>query len=179
MTPAPLSEDPNGRHRDPVTGAVTQDALLHFLEAVLGMAEPVGPQVGMLCLGIDGLDGIALRHGNAVRDAALLGVADRMHERIRVQDLVGRVDGGFGICLADIVPAQAVAAAERLLRSVRAMPVPTPVGGLALTCSIGLVLSRGGTERAPALLERARGLRDAARRAGGDGLVSSLPVGPH
>ena len=174
MTPAPLSDDPNGRHRDPVTGAVTEEALLHFLEAVLGMAEPVGPQVGMLCLGIDGLDAITARHGLAVRDAALLGVADRMHERIRVQDLVGRVDGGFGVCLADIFPAQAVAAAERLLRAVRAAPVPTPIGALALTCSIGLVLSRGGEEQAAPLIDRARDLRDAARRAGGDNLVTFI-----
>jgi diguanylate cyclase (GGDEF)-like protein len=178
MTPAPLSDDPNGRHRDPVTGAVTEEAMLHFLEAVLGMAEPIGPQVGMLCLGIDGLDGITARHGIAVRDAALLGVADRLNERIRVQDLVGRVDSGFGICLADIFPAQAVAAAERLLRSIRATPVPTPIGALALTCSVGLVLSRGGEEQAPALLERARDLREAARRAGGDGLVTSFAGGP-
>jgi diguanylate cyclase (GGDEF)-like protein len=177
MTPAPLSDDPNGRHRDPVTGAVTEEALLHFLDAVLGMAEPVGPQVGMLCLGIDGLEGITARHGTAVRDAALLGVADRMHERIRVQDLVGRVDGGFGICLADIFPAQAVAAAGRLLRAIRGTPVPTPIGALALTCSIGLVLSRGGADQAPALLDRARSLREAARRAGGDGVVTSLEAG--
>ncbi|WP_043363948.1 GGDEF domain-containing protein [Belnapia sp. F-4-1] len=178
MTPAPLSDDPNGRHRDPMTGAVTEEALLHFLEAVLAMAEPVGPQVGMLCLGIDGLDGITARHGTAVRDAALLGVADRMHERIRVQDLVGRVDGGFGVCLADIFPAQAVAAAERLLRCIRAMPVPTPIGALALTCSVGLVLSRGGTDQAPMLLDRARDLREAARRSGGDSLVTSLQGRP-
>ncbi len=177
MTPAPLSDDPNGRHRDPVTGAVTEEALLHFLDAVLGMAEPVGPQVGMLCLGIDDLDQITTRHGTAVRDATLLGIADRMHERIRVQDLVGRVDGGFGICLADIFPAQAVSAAERLLRAIRSHPVPTPIGALPLTCSIGLVLSRGGAEGAPALLNRARALRNAAQRAGGDGLVTSLQAG--
>ena len=174
MTPAPLSDDPNGRHRDPVTGAVTEQSLLRFLDAVLGMAEPIGPQIGMLCLEIDGLDRLEAHHGPVVRDAVLLGIADRMHERIRTQDLVGRVDRGFGVCLADIFPVQAMGAADRLLRAIRRQPVPTPVGALPLTCSIGLVLSRGGPEQGPAMLERARALRDAARRGGGDSVLTAV-----
>jgi two-component system cell cycle response regulator len=167
-----MIKDPNGHHRDPVTGAVTAEALLRFLDAVLGIAEPVGPQVGLVCLDIDALEALAAGHGAAVRDAALLGVADRMHEHIRTQDLIGRLDDGFGLCLADVFPAQAIAAAERLRRVVAALPVPTPVGAIPLTCSVGLVLSRGGPEQAAALLERARAARDAARRAGGDRLVT-------
>ena len=174
----PVMKDPaegqsSEPHRDPLTGAVTEAALLRFLEAVLGMAEPSGPQIGMLCLGIDGLDALEAFHGPAVRDAVLLGIGDRMHERVRVQDLVGRIDDGFGICLAEIFPAQAVGAAERLLRAVRRQPVPTSVGALPLTCSVGLVLSRGGLDSASALMARARGLRDAARQAGGNALLTA------
>ena len=109
-----------------------------------------------------------------MRDAVLLGVADRVHEHIRTQDLVGRLDAGFGICLADIFPAQAIAAAERLRQAVSALPVPTPVGAIPLTCSVGLVLSRGGNEYAAALLDRGRSARDAARQAGGNRLVTAL-----
>lgn len=174
MIPAPLSDDPNGRHRDPVTGAATEESLLRFLDAVLAMAEPNGPQVGMLCLEVDGLDRLAALHGPALREAVLLGVADRMQERIRIQDLIGLVDGGLGICLAEIFPAQAHGAAQRLLRAVRLQPVPTPFGALPVTCSIGLALSRGHEEDGPALLARARGLRRAARRAGGDTVVTTL-----
>jgi diguanylate cyclase (GGDEF)-like protein len=169
---------PNGRHadqhQDPVTGTANEGALLRFLDAVLAMAEPVGPQIGMLCLHVDGLNRLAVQHGPAVRDAVLLGIADRIHERVRTQDLVGRVDRGFGICLADIFPAQAVSAGERLLWAVRGEPVPTPVGALPLTCSLGLVLGRGGAEDGRAMLARARALRDAARRAGGNMLVADL-----
>ena len=170
-----MIKDPNGRHRDPVTGAATAEALERFLDAVLGMAEPAGPQVGLICLGIDALDALAADPvGKAVRDAVLLGVADRIHEHLRTQDLVGRLDAGFGICLADIFPAQAVAAAERLRQAVSALPVPTPVGAIPLTCSLGLVLSRGGNEYAAALLDRGRSARDAARQAGGNRLVTAL-----
>ena len=145
-----MSDSSEGRdsdqHRDPLTGAVTEPALLRFLEAVLGMTEANGPRVGMLCLEIDGLGALAAHHGLIVRNAVLLGIADRMHEKVRIQDLVGRVDDGFGICLAEIFPAQAVSAAERLARAVRRAPIPTPVGALPLTCSIGLVLSNGTAE---------------------------------
>lgn len=173
--PEPAASDP---HRDPVTGAATEASLLRFIEAVLAMAEPVGPQVGLLCLEIDGLDRLPGHHGDAlgalVRDAVLLGVADRLHEQVRGQDLVGRLDDGFGICLADIFPVQAQGAAERLLRVMRHLPVPTPVGAVPLTCSIGLALSRGGAEDTAALVNRARALRQAARRGGGDGIVTAI-----
>ena len=165
------------QHRDPLTGTVTEPALLRFLEAVLGMAEANGPRVGMLCLEIDGLGALAKHHGLVVRNAVLLGVADRMHEQVRIQDLVGRVDDGFGICLAEIFPAQALGAAERLARAVRRAPIPTPVGALPLTCSVGLVLSTGAGETGPEMLAQARALRDAARDAGGDGVMSGLKPG--
>ncbi|RYI99914.1 MAG: GGDEF domain-containing protein [Acetobacteraceae bacterium] len=177
-----MSDSSEGResdqHRDPLTGAVTEPALLRFLEAVLGMTETNGPRVGMLCLEIDGLEALEVHHGLVVRNAVLLGVADRMHEKVRIQDLVGRVDSGFGICLAEIFPAQALNAAERLARAVRRSPIPTPVGALPLTCSIGLVLSSGAGETGPELLAQARMLRDAARKAGGDGVMSALPPDP-
>lgn len=173
-----MSDSPEGRdanqHRDPLTGAVTETALMRFLEAVVGMTEVKGPRVGMLCLEIDGLGALAAHHGIIVRNAVLLGVADRMHEKVRIQDLVGRVDDGFGICLAEIFPAQALSAAERLAQAIRGTPIPTPVGALPLTCSIGLVLSSGAGETGPELLAQARVLRDAARQAGGDVVMSSL-----
>ena len=91
---------------------------------------------------------------------------------------MGRVDSRFGICLAEIFPAQALNAAERLAQAVRRSPIPTPVGALPLTCSIGLVLSSGAGETGPELLAQARMLRDAARKAGGDGVMSALPPDP-
>jgi diguanylate cyclase (GGDEF)-like protein len=166
------SDDPNGRHRDPVTGTVMEPALLHFLDAVLNMTDPDGPQVGLVCLAIDGLPALTETHGEAVRDAMLLGLADLMHEQVRTQDMVGRVDDGFGVCLADVFPAQAIAAAERLRRVSAVRPVPTPVGAMSLTCSIGLVLSQGGGEQGAAMMARAREARDAARRAGDGSLVT-------
>jgi diguanylate cyclase (GGDEF)-like protein len=169
-----MSHDPNGRDRDPVTGTVTEHGLLRFLDAVLGMTEPDGPQVGLVCLCIDELPDLAARHGVAVRDAVLLGLADLMHEQVRTQDLVGRLDDGFGVCLADVYPVQAVAAAERLRRVAAVRPMPTPIGAIPVTCSIGLVLSRGGAEAGEVLLARARAACDAARRAGDGGLVTVL-----
>ena len=169
-----MSDHPRGPHRDPQTGTLAEPSLLRLLDSVLALAEPVGPQVGLLSLGIDRLDALAAQHGPGLREAALLGLADRLHERVRGHDLIGRSGDGFAICLAEVFPAQAAGLAARLLRAVQDQPMLTPVGALPLTCSIGLVMSRGGSETAAALLQRARAAQETARRAGGDRLVTAI-----
>ena len=161
----PLQPD----NRDPLTGAVTGAALLRFVEAVLELADRRGPPVGLLRLDIDGLPAIGAHLGAGAREAVLLGTADRLHEHVRGQDLVGRLGDGFGICMPDLRPAEARGVAERLRRIMAGTPLPTPCGALAITCSIGFALARGGPgPGAPALLRAADLGLEAALRSGGD-----------
>lgn len=160
-----------GDQKDPLTGAATEAALLRFLDAVLGMTEPAGPLVGLLCLEVDGLDVLHSRHGQATVDAILLGISDRLQEVIRNHDLVGRMGGGFAICLAEIFPAQAVAAAERLRQAIVGSPVPTPAGAIPVSCSIGMALGRA--QPGDALVFQARDAMWTARHRGGDQIITA------
>ncbi|WP_187830086.1 GGDEF domain-containing protein [Siccirubricoccus phaeus] len=160
-----------GDQKDPLTGAATEPALLRFLDAVLGMTEPGGPLVGLLCLEVDGLEVLQSRHGQGTVDAVLLGIADRLQEVIRNHDLVGRMGGGFAVCLAEIFPAQAAAAAERLRAAIASAPVATPAGAIPVSCSIGMALGRA--QPADALVFQARDAMWTARHRGGDQVVAA------
>jgi diguanylate cyclase (GGDEF)-like protein len=160
-----------GDQKDPLTGAATEVSLYRFLEAVLGMTEAGGPLVGLLCLEVDGLEVLRARHGQATADAVLLGIADRLQEAIRGHDLVGRMGAGFAICLAEIFPAQAAAAAERLRAVIADSPVPTPAGAQPVSCSIGMAIGRDPL--GDALVFAARDAMWTARHRGGDQVVTA------
>ena len=103
------------------------------------------------------------------RPAALLSVADRLRNGLRSLDLVGgELPEGFCICFPEALTAQAHAAAERLQRLLEATPHPTPLGPLALRCSLGLAVGQGPGSSAEALMVRARAALAAAQEAGGE-----------
>jgi diguanylate cyclase (GGDEF)-like protein len=160
-------------NRDALTGAASEAALLRFTEAVLELAQHPGPPLGFLLIDIDGLAEIATHLGAPAAEAVLLGIADRLHEGVRGHDLVGRIGNGFGICMPDLLPAQARGAAERLRRALAGAPVPTPAGELGVTCSIGLALAHGPISGAAALLAQARLAMLEAQLNGGDRVVAA------
>jgi diguanylate cyclase (GGDEF)-like protein len=165
--------DQNRRdQRDPLTGTATQAAMQRFLEAALDLSEPQGPRVALLAIGIDGLGGLASRHGPEVADAALLGVADRLRNGLRAHDLVGRLPDGFCICIPEALTAQARCTAERLQRLLEATPLATPQGPVTLRCSLGLALGHGPGSSADDLMTRARAALAAAQEAGGSRIIT-------
>ena len=168
-----MDHQPNPTSRDALTGAANEAGLLRFMAAVLDLMDSQGPPVGFLHLAIDGFGGIVAQHGEAAGNALLLGVADRLHEGVRTQDLVGRIGDGFGICMPDLLPSQARGAAERLRRAMAAAAVPTPAGELGITCSIGIALTHGSGLAAATLLVEARDALRVAQRSGGDRIVAS------
>jgi diguanylate cyclase (GGDEF)-like protein len=168
-----MNDDPNSANRDALTGAANEAGLLRFLTAVLNMMDRQGPPVGFLRVAIDGFEDIASHLGEAAGDALLLGVADRLHEGVRTQDLVGRLGDGFGICMPDVLPAQARGAAERLRRAMAAAPLATSAGDLGITCSIGIALAHGSGLTVAALVAEAQGALRTAQRSGGDRIAAS------
>jgi diguanylate cyclase (GGDEF)-like protein len=165
-----MNDGSDATQRDALTGTATPEALLRFARAALDIAGAEGPRVALVHLDIEALQIINDRHGIGAGDAVLLEVADRLRERLRGHDLVGRFGGGFVICLPEVFPAQAQGAAERLRRAVSDQVVPTPFGTLPVACSVGLALSNGADD-ARAMLDRAIAAAAAAKRAGGDRVV--------
>lgn len=168
-----MTDEPDPGHRDAATGAANEAALLRFVAAVLDLLDHQGPPVGVMRLEVDGFADIVAQLGKAAGNAVLLGVTDRLHEGIRTQDLVGRIGDGFGICMPDLLPAQARGAAERLRRAMAAAPLPTPAGDLGITCSFGIALAHGTGLAASALMAEARAALQAAQRGGGDRIVAA------
>ena len=115
-----------------------------FLEAALDLSEAEGPSVVLVSIGIDAMASLTARHGDAVADAVLLGVADRLRAGLRSYDLVGRVPDGFCICLPEAFTAQARAAAERLQHLLEDRPVATPLGPLSLKRQPWVLRPAGG-----------------------------------
>ena len=163
--------------RDRLTGVATEAALTGFAAAALENAAPHGPPVCFLQIDVDGLAGIHEEHGPLVCDAVLLGVADCLHEGIRGHDLLGRSADGFGLCMTELTPAQARAAAPRLRLRVLSDPVATAVGALHVTCSIGFALSADAESGVEWLIGRAREARHAAQCEGGDRVVAAACFG--
>ena len=160
-------------NRDPLTGAATEAALTRYAAAALELASPHGPPVCFIQVDVDGLAGVHQASGAAVCDAVLLGVADCLHEGIRGHDLLGRSADGFGVCMPELTPAQARAAAERLRHRILVNPVATGRGGLHVTCSIGVALSTDAEAGVEYLIGRAREARHAAQCEGGDRVIAA------
>lgn len=167
-----MHDEPNSATRDAMTGAANEPGLVRFTAAVLELMDHKGPPVGFLHVAIDGFGDIGAHLGEAARNALLLGVADRLHEGVRAQDLVGRLGDDFGICMPDLLPAQARGAAERLRLVLSATPLPTSAGALAITCSVGVVMAHGNMV-AQALMAAARVATGTAQRSGGDRIVAA------
>lgn len=168
-----MHDEPNPTNQDALTGAANEAGLLRFMVAVLDLMDRQGPPVGFLHVAIDGFGDIAAHLGEAAGNALLLGVADRLHEGVRTQDLVGRIGDGYGICMPDLLPAQARGAAERLRRSLSATPLPTPAGDLCITCSVGIKLAHGNGLPASALMAEAERALRRAQHSGGDRIVAA------
>jgi len=157
---------PEPSQRDGLTGTASMQALLRFADAALELQAPDGPRVALLCVDVEELGVINRKYGLSVGDAVLLGVADLLREGLRGNDLVGRWGGGFAICLPEVFGTAAAGAAERLRRSILDTALPTPIGRLPVSASLGLALAAPG-ERAAALFQRARDAALAAKQAGG------------
>jgi len=156
--------------RDNLTGVVTMEALLAFLGTALEKRPVDGQRVGLICIDVGGMAAVNRVLGLAVGDAVLLGVADRLREGLRGKDPVGRWGGGFAVCLAQVVPAAAMATAERLRREIAVTPVPTPAGAVPIVASLGLAIAIQGEGVGP-LFQRARQAVTAAKAAGGDRVI--------
>jgi diguanylate cyclase (GGDEF)-like protein len=156
--------------RDGLTGVATMEALLAILGAALERRTPEGPRVGLICIDVGGMAAVNRVLGLGVGDAVLLGVADRLREGLRGKDPVGRWGGGFAVCLGQVLPASAIATAERLRREIAANPVPTPAGAVPIIASLGLAIATA-EEGVAQLFQRARLAVTAAKAAGGDRVI--------
>ena len=151
---------------DLLTHVYNRGHLRERLDAMAAAIRRQGRQLGILMADVDELKAVNERYGHAVGDLVLTTVAERMRDKVRGEDTVGRWDGQQFIVLlpgSDLEGAANVA--ERLLAAVTETPVPLGDGRwVPFTVSIGG--TSGPADDPEALIRRAEIALAGAKEAG-------------
>jgi diguanylate cyclase (GGDEF)-like protein/PAS domain S-box-containing protein len=121
---------------------------LDTVVAELDAADACGADAhaALLVLDLDGFKSVNDRFGHAVGDDLVTHIGGLLRECVRRSDFVARLGGDeFAVILRDCQPAAAVAAAEKLVQTVRERGwVVTAKGTARVTTSVGVALRRPG-----------------------------------
>ncbi len=152
---------------DELTGLRNRRAILHELEMVLAGARRHGHRVSVLMLDVDRFKTVNDRHGHRAGDDVLREVARRVSDRLRREDVAGRLGGDeLLVVLPDTGDEGAAVVAESIRLAVGAGPVMTAGGPIGVTLSVGSATWAG--EDLNVLLERADRALYAAKQGGRD-----------
>jgi len=123
---------------DPLTGEYNRARLIAALAESIQEAERFRSSFAFMLVGIDHLAQINDAFGYDVADEVILEVARRIRARLRGGDILGRFSGNkFGLILKNCTVDDMNVAAERFLAGIRDEVVPTRLGPVAVTASIG------------------------------------------
>jgi two-component system, cell cycle response regulator len=139
---------------DALTGICNRRHLEERLHGMLAAARRHHQPAAVLMIDVDHFKRVNDTLGHAGGDAVLRQVADRLHRRVRLEDVVGRWGGEEFVVLSDATDAAAAEVlAGRLLAAVGGSPFAIEGGDdVGVTVSIGCA---AGTDDAEALLRRA------------------------
>jgi diguanylate cyclase (GGDEF)-like protein len=125
---------------DPLTGALNRSRLVAALAEEIEQATRFRASIAFMVIGIDHLARVNDAFGFDVADEVICEVGKRVRARLRGDDLLGRFSGNkFGLILKNCSVDDMQVAAERFLSAIRSEVVPTKLGPVAVTASIGAV----------------------------------------
>jgi diguanylate cyclase (GGDEF)-like protein len=158
---------------DPLTGLFNRREMMERIAAEIGRFHRQGASFSVALSDIDDFKPFNDRHGHACGDRVLVAVADRLRERVRRQDVVGRWGGEeFLVLLPDTDHAGAVAAGENLRRAVRSAAVRWGNEALSVRLTVGVSEFRNGMD-ADACLREADDRLYRGKKAGKNRVVGS------
>jgi diguanylate cyclase (GGDEF)-like protein len=124
---------------DELTGLYNRRHFHERLGAELARARRSGEPVALMLLDVDDFKAVNDRHGHPVGDGVLRAFAALLREAVRGADVVCRTGGEeFGVILPGADEPEAVAAAHRIVETIRAAGLGP---SSALTASVGLAVA--------------------------------------
>jgi two-component system, cell cycle response regulator len=127
---------------DELTGLANRRVLLDAIAREHSRQLRQGGNFGVVLIDLDHFKKINDTHGHLAGDAALKEVSRRMVACVRPYDTVGRYGGEeFVIVAPSCERSGAVMLAERILTSLRSLPIETDRGPLSVTVSCGVAVS--------------------------------------
>lgn len=160
---------------DPLTGLPNRAALLDELADRTSATAGSGAGVGVLLVGLDGVERIRRTLGHDQGDALVLAMVERIRNTVDGETYVARLDAGelavvVGPTEAGSTSADQIYATAARLLDVIARPLGLADSEVATTASIGIMAPRAGGDRlidGRELLRDASSALDLARAAGG------------
>jgi diguanylate cyclase (GGDEF)-like protein len=141
-------------HEDPLTRLLNRRSVLTQLEGMISGARRHHRPISVAMIDVDHFKALNDRFGHQVGDRALTTVARSMRERLRAEDLLGRLGGEeFLAVLPDASAEAAAVAAEKLRAGVAAQRISTGEEHVPVTVSVGWADWQG--ETAEELVRRA------------------------
>jgi diguanylate cyclase (GGDEF)-like protein/PAS domain S-box-containing protein len=157
--------------RDQLTGAHNRHAFFQRAKSELARAKRFGHPLTVLMFDLDHFKEVNDSHGHAIGDEVLRTFALRCRADFRQSDVFARMGGEeFAALLVETSAEQAFEAAERFRTMAATRPIPTDVGDLTVTVSIG-VASLAADDSINDLLKRADEALYKAKQSGRNSVV--------
>ncbi len=152
---------------DSLTGLYNRRGLFQLAEREVDRYQRYGRPFCVYMLDIDQFKQINDTYGHTAGDQVLIGLANRLKQRIRDIDIIGRYGGEeILVVLPEIQLSQAMLAAERVRNHVQQYPIPTDRGDIPVTVSIGVAQIDAQIGDLATLVDRADSAMYTAKQAG-------------
>ncbi len=158
---------------DALTGLLNRRAFARALEAQAAFVDRYGPVGAILILDLDNFKYVNDTLGHQVGDELIVGVSQRLSQRLRASDVLARLGGDeFGVLLPKADTQDARIVAEGLLEALRGQTVTVAGVQCTVTASLGMATfgEQPGLGADQVLVNADLAMYD-AKEAGGDRLA--------
>lgn len=157
---------------DPLTSTLNRRCLLEAIDEEMERTWRHGHPLSVLLIDIDHFKTINDTYGHAAGDAALQTTVERIRQRLRKNDVLGRIGGEeFLVLLPETDAEGAVILANRLRTGIAQRPVEALGNVFEVTASLGIAQCRGCDETIEQLLHRADAALYTAKASGRNRVV--------
>jgi len=130
--------------KDGLTGLFNRNTFFEVLYSEFARARRETGCLALIMADLDFFKNVNDTYGHLAGDEVLQECAGRIRQSVRPYDTVGRYGGEeLAILLPGCGPEEAVKRAEEMRQCIAQQPFATPAGAISVTCSFGVVTTRG------------------------------------